>query len=236
MARASGGELYDLIYRSDATSPARTMIERLRKRPENLVVAITDPPAGPEGLDYSRPDTVWASNVRGTVANGTTQVTTRVEAAGSADITERQYFRDTIRGRLRGGFGADAKPAFAVAANELLPNCVSSGFAIEQVRSLTDGVAKTALGFRIGSPCAYLPARPAGAADPDVALLGMNVILRSLLAPVLPAGIDYMIVDRDDPHRRVLFHPISAARPDRDARGYAARTRRAAGGGPPPPA
>jgi hypothetical protein len=131
-----------------------------------------------------------------------------IEAPGANfALGERRYFREALRG--------DLVPIAAEASGNardqlILPDGIRldrGRYAMGQVRSLPDAVERTVLAFPVEAPAP-------GTSDPEApreaAVLAMGFPLRSLLSPLLPAGIGFMVYDIEDPARRALFHSTPA--------------------------
>lgn len=122
----------------------------------------------------------------------------RDNAAVRIDVGRRPYFLD-----LRGGTGL-APPA---------PGSPRLRYTVDVVRAQTDGIQKTVLAIDARAlPLPQPAALPPGAAGPPArapALDGAIIVptlLRSFLAPVLPAPHRFLVIDRRNPGFPVLFH------------------------------
>ncbi len=133
---------------------------------------------------------------------GTAISACRSNNGGRLDVAPRAYFGRALEGdtavlptRARPRWQRLRLPG---AGRELL---AAPAYAIEEVRSQSDGIDKTLVAF----PAIVGERVPGRSREPDAVLVSAGV-LRSLLVPVLPPTERFMVVDLGDPGLEVLFH------------------------------
>ncbi len=135
---------------------------------------------------------------------GTAISACRSNNGGRLDVTTRSYFDHALDGDTS-PLPTPARPRWQRlrlpgADREIL---AAPAYAIEQVRSQSDGFDKTVVAFPAIAAPAEAGRRRAREADAVVVSAG---VLRSLLMPVLPPTERFMVVDLGDPGLEVLFH------------------------------
>lgn len=211
IARDVGAELDAILAGRTRTSDllarmARTLGEADTSNVRRLAYSI---PTGSDGyqVDYPQPDGLFMANGRGEQVTDTPVVSLRDGAGAFSNVRDRGYFRRALKGELVEGPGSTPAPL----------NCVSPRYAMDQVRSLPDGIAKTVLAFPVRGQCCppgitegCIGPRPEAGGDPSdrPAVLVVAMVLRSLLAPLLSSDVEFMVVDLDDQRLRALFHSV----------------------------
>lgn len=163
--------------------------------------------AQPAGASIFPPvESIFVADVAtGRQRAGTRIVSCRREGAGRSevgariDVSGRLYFQSAATGRVSGG---DRQPrrfagdAFIASGQQLF---IWPAHAIEPVRSVSDGITKTILAF----PAYVGPGAPQPAPN---AVLSVATILKTFLAPSLPLGQSYAVIDLARPGQPVMFH------------------------------
>lgn len=141
-----------------------------------------------------QPDTVLLADASGGQADGTPVATFRADAGAYSQVGERAYFQHALHREFPSGSGRSRFPLA----------CVEEQFAMEQVRSLPDGIARTLFGMPVDEreDCVAT----GGRGRPAVVIAA--VVLRSLVSPLLRRDVEFMVVDREDPRLRTLFHSV----------------------------
>lgn len=199
MASAAGDEIAALFSPDPKSSRLREMVDLVRRpsagpEPPNVLTLA----AGRCGVDCAlpRPDSVLLLDGEGGQLAGTPVVTFRAGAGAYSNVAEREYFKKA----LHRDFPAPDPKLFRPA----IP-CLERGFALEQVRSLPDGIARTVFGIPVD---ASRPACVPPGARQRPAVLVAAVVLRSLTSPLLRRDVEFMVVDREDPRLLTLFHSV----------------------------
>lgn len=171
---------------------------------------------GADGLaGLPQPNTLFFLDGRGRQALDTPILARRDQPGADWDVADRSYFRRALLGELDPGSAALAAPA--------VTGCRGfHGFAVEQVRSRPDGVAKTVAAVPLISATANAYAMIGKAADPlagqdgcaaTLAQLGgegrvlvLSFVMAPMLGPRLEAGSGYAVIDLGERDWPVLFH------------------------------
>ncbi|MET0245326.1 MAG: hypothetical protein ABW182_01135 [Sphingomonas sp.] len=142
-------------------------------------------------IDYDIPESAFVANRAG--AQYSTLATVRDQAGGRASVAGRDYFD-----RLKNSdfLTIDHAHAFTAAGLTFTP----TRFTIGRVLARPDGLMKTILTIPVDPPARVGADAPAG--------LSFAWVSKPLLAPVLPAGVSFLLVDLADPDLLVIAHSI----------------------------
>jgi hypothetical protein len=185
----------------------------LATRPDSIIIGAAD-----RTTDLPQPNTFFFLDGVGRQALDTPIIARRDQPGADFDVGDRGYYRRALIGELDPGSGELDAAA--------LKGCRDfRGFAIEQVRSRPDGVAKTVVAVPLlaASLDAYVEtARPAdpgqGSAvqdrcaatvaqlDGEGRVLVLSFVMQAMLGPRTEAGSDYAVVDLGEQDWPVLFH------------------------------
>ncbi|MFL6846520.1 MAG: cache domain-containing protein [Allosphingosinicella sp.] len=209
MAEDIGNEIAGVLT-DDHRSRLRSMIGTLY-RPETSPAAVPPRPGEKNVRPFRvecgggdcrgiipQPDTVVLTDAAGGQLEGTPIATYRADAGAYSKVGERNYFQRALHREFPAGRSLSLN----------IP-CLEQKFAAEQVRSLPDGIARTILAVPVSETYGKEACRAPGATGkPAVAVAAM--VLRSLVSPLLRRDIEFMIVDRQDPRLRTLFHSVES--------------------------
>lgn len=161
-----------------------------------------------------QPNTMFILDGQGRQALDTPIISFRDQPGADWDVADRGYFRRALLGEKDPG-------SEALEARALGGRCRAvSGFAVDQVRSRPDGVAKTVVATALmpDTPGAYAAissteptmddaCRAAQAqAEGQGRVWVTSFVMRSMLRPDIAPGSGYAVVDMMDPDLPVLFH------------------------------
>jgi hypothetical protein len=185
----------------------------LPTRPGSIIRGAAD-----SGTGLPQPNTLFFLDGLGRQALDTPILARRDQPGADWDVADRSYFRRALLGELDPG--STALPAPAVTGCRGF-----TGFAVEQVRSRPDGVAKTVVAVPLIAATANAYAAIGTADDPtagpsaqdacaiSVAQLSgegrvmvLSFVMAPMLGPRVEAGSGYAVVDLGERDWPVLFH------------------------------
>lgn len=182
---------------------------RYSKERGRIILDATSP-----GRDIPQPNTMFILDGQGRQALDTPIISFRDQPGADWDVADRGYFRRALVGERDPGSQALVPHALAGRCRAL------AGFAVDQVRSRPDGVAKTVVAApllpnsdeayaaitsaqpTLGDACRAAQAQAEGNGRVWVT----SFVMRSMLRPDYAPGSGYAVVDIMDPDLPVLFH------------------------------
>ena len=185
----------------------------LATRPGSIIRGAAD-----SGTGLPQPNTLFFLDGIGRQALDTPILARRDQPGADWDVADRSYFRRALLGELDPGSAALPAPA--------VTGCRGfNGFAVEQVRSRPDGVAKTVVAVPLIAATANAYAAIGAEQDPmggttaqDACAVGvaqlagegrvlvLSFVMTPMLGPRLEAGSGYAVVDLGERDWPVLFH------------------------------
>jgi hypothetical protein len=185
----------------------------LATRPSAIIRGAAD-----SGTGLPQPNTLFLLDGVGRQSLDTPILARRDQPGADWDVADRGYFRRALLGDLDPGSAALAAPA--------VTGCRGfGGFAVEQVRSRPDGVAKTVVAVPMLAATSSAYAAIGTATDPtggtsaqdacasSIAqlegqgrVLVLSFVMTPMLGPRLEAGSGYAVVDLGERDWPVLFH------------------------------
>ncbi|MDT8758670.1 hypothetical protein MZO42_08165 [Sphingomonas psychrotolerans] len=181
--------------------------DKIRNEPSPDTIALESTPLGAENAArWPNIASVVALGPLGRpIGCGTSQVALRSTEVYPYDVSGRRYFKRLLAGDVDNGPGI-VLPRLLSAPLETLPIGIFlalPSYTIDEVRTQTEGISQLILALDAAST--LQPSRVRSGPCEARAFLA-TAVLSELAAPVLPQGMEFLVVDAGDPVLPVLFH------------------------------
>lgn len=197
IAGAAGGDAAD----------QRGLLREAWRQPDAGEVLVASRVPEPGSALLPNPDTVIFATLEGRQAQGFPTFATAPPSQITAlfNLADRAYFRRLVREDFAGNSQQQAR---ALAANLGIGCLEPQGWTIDHVLSRGDGIAKLIIALPIPAslPANCTDEQARRLVDGKVRMVGMTLVMERLIAPSLPPGVGYAVVDLAEEGWPSLFH------------------------------